>query len=436
MSFAWLKRWIPRSLYGRAALILILPVLVVQIVVLVAFVQRHYNGVTRQMAGGMALQLDYLVAEISAATDPVATAGRIGAALDLTVGIPAPPPPAALGRVPWDLSAPELLRTLDDQVDGLSAVALDRMRGVSLWIETPQGPIQVSFDRRRVSASNPHQLVVISVVLAVLMTLVAYVFLRNQLRPIRRLGAAAEAYGRGRILPYTPGGATEVRSAGTAFLDMRARIERQTATRTQMLTGVSHDLRTPLTRLRLGLSLIDDPEAAPLIRDVDEMEAMVASFLAFAREDQTEEPELVDVPALVARVLDDAARGGQRAAMRPVEGTAAPVMLRPGAIRRALENLIGNALRHGSRAEVTLAFGERMLRLSVEDDGPGIPPEARDEALRPFVRLDAARNQDRGAGVGLGLAIVADIARAHGGVLRLDRSDRLGGLRADLVLAQ
>jgi two-component system osmolarity sensor histidine kinase EnvZ len=249
---------------------------------------------------------------------------------------------------------------------------------------------------------------------------------------------AAAEYGKGRIVTYNPAGALEVRAAGTAFLEMRNRIERQTQSRTMMLSGVSHDLRTPLTRLRLGLSLMDDAEAAPLIRDVDDMQRLVDAFLDFARGDAGDAVVPTDPVALVRQVVTDAQRAGQGARLGPIEGVAEGLMvpLRPMALRRALENRVGNALRYGSCAEVGLAISDRALRLTVEDDGPGIPPEQREEAIRPFTRLDPARNQDAGPGVGLGLAIVADIARLHGGVLRLDQSERLGGLRADIVLAR
>ena len=276
--------------------------------------------------------------------------------------------------------------------------------------------------------------IVLMVFLGVVMTLIAYIYLRNQLRPITRLAHAAEEFGKGHVVPYAPAGAIEVRSAGRAFLDMRARIERQAAARQIMLSGISHDLRTPLTRLRLGLGLMDDEEAAPLIRDVDEMNALLDAFLEYARGDALDETAPTDLPRLLELIVEDAGRSGQAVRLRPMDVPDAPVSLRPMAIRRAVENLLGNALRYGTRAEIGLTVSDRTIRVSVEDDGPGIPPDRREEALRPFVRLDPARNQDRGSGVGLGLAIVSDIARAHGGQLRLGESAALGGLMAELVL--
>jgi two-component system osmolarity sensor histidine kinase EnvZ len=203
-----------------------------------------------------------------------------------------------------------------------------------------------------------------------------------------------------------------------------------------MLSGVSHDLRTPLTRLKLGLSMLDeDAEVAAMKRDIDDMERMLDAFLDFARMNALDDPAVVDAAAFARDAVADAARGGGAAVLAGVEG-GGRVSLRPLAVRRALDNLIGNALRYGTRAEVSVSVMERAVRFTVEDDGPGIPAGQRELALRPFQRLDPARNQNRGSGVGLGLAIAADIARQHGGVLRLGESARLGGLRADLVIAR
>jgi two-component system osmolarity sensor histidine kinase EnvZ len=217
---------------------------------------------------------------------------------------------------------------------------------------------------------------------------------------------------------------------------MRNRLERQTQSRTMMLSGVSHDLRTPLTRLRLGLSLLDEAEAAPLLRDVDDMQQLVDAFLDFARSDAADSLEPTIPSTLVEGVISDAARAGQSVTLAGIEGDQVAVGLRPLAMRRALENLIGNALRYGTKAEVGVSVTEKAVRFWVEDDGPGIPPDQYEAAISPFVRLDPARNQDKGSGVGLGLAIVADVARTHGGMLRLGRSERLGGLKAEIVLGR
>ncbi|WP_368184066.1 ATP-binding protein [Aestuariibius sp. HNIBRBA575] len=439
MFFTWLKHYMPRSLYGRAALILILPVVTLQLVVSVTFIQRHFEGVTRQMSQSILIELSYL-AEGVAQADSFEAAQQVvlerASPLEMNVVLPAGDVPAQDIRAFYDLSGREVIRTLRPQLLGMGPVDLSDTRRVKLWLETPHGIMQISFDRQRVSASNPHQLIVLMVVLGVLMTLIAYVYLRNQLRPIKRMAAAAAEYGKGRIVPYAPSGATEVRAAGNAFLDMRNRIERQVAARTLMLSGVSHDLRTPLTRLRLELSLMDEQDAAPLLRDVDDMQRLVDAFLDFARDEALDALEETDPVALIKQVVADAARTGDDVELGPISGVLpAPgtMPLRPMAICRALENLIGNALRYGGRAIVSISVSNRALKISVEDNGPGIPPQQRDEALKPFTRLDPSRNQNRGSGVGLGLAIVADITRVHGGAIRLADSDLMGGLRVDLI---
>jgi two-component system osmolarity sensor histidine kinase EnvZ len=271
----------------------------------------------------------------------------------------------------------------------------------------------------------------------VLFSAVAVAFLRNQIRPIRQLAEASDAFGKGRNLPFRPGGAEEVRRAGTAFLAMRARLERQIEQRTQMLSGVSHDLRTPLTRMKLTLALMEDGEDIEgLARDVEQMERMIDEFLAFARGGAAEEPAPADPFRLAAGIAEDARRAG--AAIELVAENDTPedpmVAMRSSAVTRALDNLVGNAARYGERMRLTTRLSPRLLSYIVEDDGPGIPEPERSRAVQPFARLDAARNLDAGGNVGLGLTIALDVARSHGGGLDLGESADLGGLKATLRL--
>jgi two-component system osmolarity sensor histidine kinase EnvZ len=436
---AVLQRILPRGLYWRAALILIVPIVTIQLVVSTAFIQRHYEGVTRQMTNGVAIDLDFLLGEMEAAGTIHAARGAVAdlaESLEVRLTIPAGPEAPTEDRFLFlDLSGRVIVETLRERLPGLVAADVapeDRM--VKLVFRTALGLVQAELSRRRMSATNPHQLLVLMIFTSLLMTFIAFVFLRNQLRPITRLAEAAEDFGKGRTVPYRPRGALEVRAAGRAFLDMRARIERQIEQRTLMLSGVSHDLRTPLTRLRLGLAMLpDDPDVAALQSDVRQMERMVEEFLAFVRGDAMEGSEPTDAVALVQAVVDHA---GTRVVLAAVEGEAMPVELRPQAVTRAVENLVSNACRYGSKVDVRVAFQNQSLRITVEDDGPGIPEEQREEALRPFTRLEDARDPNRGGGVGLGLSIASDIALSHGGSLRLSQSSGLGGLRADLILAR
>lgn len=432
MTFDWLKRYMPRGLYGRAALILLLPVVALQLVVSVVFVQRHFEGVTEQMTREIARQINTSL-DPQWVDDPgIARALR----LDFLPTEPDALPSQDLRRW-YDFSGIVVIRTLRSYVIGFERAHLVDDWTVLVWVQRGDDPlVLIEFDRERASASNPHQLLVNMVVFGAVLTVIAYLYLRNQLRPITRLAGAAEAFGRGRHVPYSPSGAVEVRAAGHAFLDMRARIERQIEQRTMMLSGISHDLRTPLTRLRLAVSMLDDEDREPLERDIDDMQRLIDAFLDFARGNaDSAQPEPTDIPDFVQQVIEDCARSGVPVTLVEATGTG-QVMLRQMAIRRAVENLINNAERYGSRCEVSVALTDKSLRIRIEDDGPGIATDQRDVALRPFVRLDPARNQDKGSGVGLGLAIAADIARAHGGVLRLGESETMGGLRADIVIGR
>ncbi len=433
------KTLLPRSLYGRAALILIVPIVAIQLVVSITFIQRHYEGVTRQMTRSILVELQYVLSGVDAA--PTAAAAALAAqsragALDITAHLPpvtAQPAGDRIGAL--DFSGRAMAKVLHDGLPGLTGLDVTSdPRRVWLWIATPKaGALQIGFDRARVSASNPHQLLAVMILASVLMTAVAFVFLRNQVTPITRLAHAAEAFGRGESLPYRPRGAAEVRAAGAAFLAMRARIDRQIETRTLMLSGVSHDLRTPLTRMKLGLSILPpDADVAALMADVEEMERLVNEFLAFARGDSLEETVLADPAGLLVDVAARTRRLGARVETGEVLSTM--IRMRPQAITRAVENLAANAARHGTTMRLSLRETATTVVFVIEDNGPGIAPELRDRAIEPFQRLDEARNPNRGGGVGLGLSIAADAARAHGGALRLGVSEALGGLKAELIL--
>jgi two-component system osmolarity sensor histidine kinase EnvZ len=428
------KRYMPRGLYGRAALILLVPIIGLQLVIGVAFVQRHFDGVTRQMTQNLALQVQFLAQQVADApnmTKALSVMMSLQRPLDMQITFDNAQ--AQDQRFWYDITGRSVIATLRADVPNVNWVDLLDERSVQVSVQTPKGAVVMTFDRRRVSASNPHQLLVLTVITGALMALVSIVFLRNQMRPIRRLALAAEAFGRGQRTEYTPHGAVEVRAAWASFLDMRGRIERQMEQRTMMLSGVSHDLRTPLTRLKLALSLSDDEDATAMMRDVEEMENLLNAFLDFARSDALEAPETIDLGMFVTAVIHDFTRSAQAVHLELPDGKWR-VSVRPIALRRALSNLIGNALRYAKTARVCVVVTPAAVRFIVEDDGPGIPEGQREQALKPFSRLDQSRNQNKGSGLGLGLAIAADIARGHGGVLRLGKSEELQGLKAEIVL--
>lgn len=447
----FLNSFVPVGLYGRAALILLLPVVSLLMVASYVVIERHYEGMTRQMTDSFARTVAHVVTQLDAAPDAGAAAAEaqiLGAAFALDIALDEPPTGLDAGHRPgfFDLSGRMVVAQLRARLDGLLAIRLDG-NDVLLWLESRHGAVRMGFRAHQVSPRNPHQLLVVVLFSGALLGAVGFVFLKNQMRPIRRLALAAEAFGRGQSLPYRPSGAREVRAAGHAFLEMRARIERHIEQRTLMLSGVSHDLRTPLTRMRLALSMMEgEPEVAALLEDVAQMEALIDRFLDFARFEAGEEESMTDLRALVAERVARAGQGGRRRATlidQSGDGADAPLVLplRRQLFARALDNLIDNALRHARHAEIRIEAAPAVVQVLVEDDGPGIPPEARDAAMRPFVRLDEARGAGKGAGaassglgVGLGLAIAQDAMRSHGGRLELGESARLGGLMARLML--
>ncbi|MCZ4351249.1 ATP-binding protein [Roseovarius aestuarii] len=431
MTFGWLKNYMPRSLYGRATLILLLPVITLLLVVSVVSVQRVFEGVTKQMTTSASREVRLLLDSPSPA--------HLADVLQVEIEDLAPEAVPQQDQRRWyDFTGRVVIRELYTLLPELRAVALPDNKHVGLYFDTPRGPVVMRFDRRRMSASNPHQLIVNMLFFGGVMTLIASLYLRGQLRPITRLSRAAEAFGRGQSVEYRPAGANEVRAAGHAFINMRARIERQIEQRTLMLSGVSHDLRTPLTRLRLSLAMLDtsEDEIEPMLRDLRDMERLLDEFLDFARGAASDgAPQPVDPVALIHQIVADCTRANIPATLHEVDGSGM-VALRAGGIRRAVQNLVNNAVSYGTRAEISVRVTDKMLRIRVEDDGPGIAEHQRADAVKPFARLDPGRNQDRGTRVGLGLAITTDIVRAHGGHLRLGHSERLGGLCADLVITR
>jgi two-component system osmolarity sensor histidine kinase EnvZ len=443
MSFEWLKKYMPRGLYGRALLILLVPIIALQLVVSILFVQRHFEGVTRQMVDNVSLEISHIIELVESAPDinsAEASFSLIADPLNIGTNFTGPATFLVDDRVRLDLAGKTVVERIRASVSGVIAVDLATdQKLLQLIVSTRHGNLKFVLPRERVSASNPHQLLVFMIFTSVVMTLIAFMFLRNQLRPIRRLSRAAEAFGRGQSTFYKPSGAREVRSAGQAFLDMRARIERQIEQRTMMLSGVSHDLRTPITRLKLEVELLpQDNDSAAMLRDLSEMEHMLDEFLAFAKGDHAENAALSQSWHIASKCVEDAMRAQPQAeiSLSPAQHPAdwSDVLIKPMGFSRALGNLISNAVSFSSVVEVSVSQSTEDLTFRVEDNGPGIPPGQRETALKAFTRLDVARNQDRVGGVGLGLAIAADVARVHGGKLELTESSRFGGLCATITV--
>ena len=430
--FTWIKSYMPKRLYYRAALILVFPVVFLQLIVSIVFIQKHFEGVTVQMTRTVAAELDLLTEVIE--RDGAVAAQQIARSLGMSMSIVSQDTEFIERRRMFDLTGIVVRRELLALPEILT-VDMPNNKKVNTRIKSGQEYFDLQFSRKRVSASNPHQLIVYLIVFGAFFTIIAFFYLRNQLRPITRLANAAEAFGHGENVNYYPSGALEVRAAGQAFLDMRERIQRHLKQRTMILSGVSHDLRTPITRLKLGLAFLPKEQREPLEKDVEDMNLLLNEFLDFAKfQNETDvPPEDINPSILIDDLIENFSRANIKIeSLGKIKITA--IKLKPFAIKRALENLINNANRYGSQILIETKSEENSLIISVHDDGPGIDQTLYEEVLQPFSRLDPSRNQNKGSGVGLGLPIAKEIVEAHGGILKLSKSNILSGLSVSLVI--
>jgi two-component system, OmpR family, osmolarity sensor histidine kinase EnvZ len=429
----WFNSVMPKGLYARALLIIIIPMVVLQSVVAFVFMERHWNTVTRHLSAAVTQDIAALIEVYKAYPQDAdrtqlrrIAQERLKLAVDfLPVSEMPPPGPKPFFSLLDQALSEEIRRQIGRPfwIDTVGRSAL-----VEIRINLGDTIMRVIARRSAAYASNSEIFLFWMIGTSLVLLTVAILFLRNQIKPILRLADAAESFGKGREVPnFRPRGAREVRRAAHAFLEMKQRVERSIEQRTAMLAGVSHDLRTVLTRFKLELALLGDSrEAEALKRDVDEMTRMLEAYLAFARGDAGEQSAPTDMAEFLDELKADAERNGHKASV--VFHGPPVVTVRPAAFRRCLGNLVSNAARHAPTISITGHRDHRWLTVTVDDDGPGIASHMREEVFKPFLRLDDARNQDEG-GTGLGLAIARDIARSHGGEIVLGDSP-LGGLRA------
>lgn len=433
-----IKRSLPTSLFGRSLLIIVLPVALMQIAVTWIFFDAHWQTVTGRLSDGLAGEVAWAVEsfEDEPNSDTMAKlADRAETSLSLSIALqPGKDLPANRRTNTFAVVDRSLERALSERLDAPFWFDTTRYPAyVDIRVKVDQGVIRILAPRDRAFATQGHIFVLWMAMATILLTAIAILFIRNQTRTIERLASAADAFGRGMEVPaFKPHGAREVRQAAHAFLAMKSRIQRHIDQRTALLASVSHDLRTPLTRLKLELALAEPgPRNAEMKRDLAEMEHMIDEYLAFARGEGGETVETISLKALIEEVSQGALRAGARVTVTADPQLAANV--RPNALKRALSNLVMNAAAHGENVEVgasrRLAGG---VEITIDDDGPGIPEDRYEDAFKAFNRLDEARNQNA-KGVGLGLAIARDVARGHGGDVTLDRSP-MGGLRAIIRL--
>ncbi|MBL8669843.1 MAG: HAMP domain-containing protein [Alphaproteobacteria bacterium] len=436
-SQALVKRMLPRSLFGRALIIIVLPLILTQIITTFVFFERHFETVNRRLADGVAGDVQTILFYYQTQPDwRSETLAIAEAAMQLQVKVEKGARLETVTTLDDAETAIErtLLRTLQHRIAKPLYLRVDYYeRWATIDVQLPDGVMRITAPRERLF--NATTLIFLFWMLgsATILLAIAVIFMRNQIRPIHRLAEAADSFGRGiEVASFRPEGGSEVRRAAVAFNRMRERIRRQLAQRTEMLAGVSHDLRTPLTRMKLQLAFLGDrPEAEGLKADIADMELMIEAYLAFARGEGGERAVATDLTALLAELVDATRRGGGTVHLDADPGLA--LTIRPNAVKRALANLVANGLRYGGRAVwVTARATPDHVEITVDDDGPGIPESEREIVFRPFFRREASRNLATG-GIGLGLTIARDIVRGHGGELVLAAAPQ-GGLRAELRL--
>jgi len=432
----WIKRVLPNTMFGRSLLLIVMPLVLVQVISAWVFYARHWETVAHRFAADVAAEITMLsesmtIAQTDTQLDQLMdqATSRTEIKFSLDRGGLLPPPVDSSGSQTEEHLRTALHERLKTpyRVDGVSDPG-----NLVVMVQVPDGVLNATMSYKRLNTSTTYIFILWMIGSSLVLFVVAAIFLRNQVKSLRRLAAAADGFGKGRAVAFSKvEGALEVRQAAVAFIQMRDRIQRQIRQRTEMLAGVSHDLRTPLTRMKLALELMDDnPTVVELKSDVVEMEHLVQVYLDFARGEGTETPVETDIAALLHDIAVSAAREGTALSLDQPPELVVPI--RPNALRRCLGNLIANGARYGSHVWLTGRPVEDGVDILVDDDGPGIPPDERDHVFQPFIRLDSSRNPSTG-GIGLGLTIARDVARSHGGDVRLETSPQ-GGLRARVHL--
>ncbi len=435
----WMRKILPRTLFARSLLIIVVPVLLFQVVVTIVFVDNHWRKVTSRMAFAVAGEIGIFADMMGDQYDPNLLASlRILGEKKLDLIITAEPgrkiTPGVETSGTWEpLSAEALSYQLEKYVARpfyLSFGPEDKWADIS--IQMPWGVFHIYVLERRLFSTSAYIFLLWMIGSSLILFTIAVIFMRNQIRPIHRLAIAAERLGMGRDIPtFKPEGAREVRSAARAFISMHERIRRQIEQRTTMLAGISHDLRTPLTRLKLGLSMLPEGQDTEALKgDVNDMERMINSYLEFVRGEGRENVERVDLKDLISKQALTAQRHG-----KIVETDLAGdlyISLRPIAFERVLQNLISNAEKYADKIWIEAARENDEIIISIEDNGTGLAESLREEVFKPFFRADTSRNSTTG-GVGLGLPIARDIVHSHGGQLWLEES-RHGGVKAVISL--
>ena len=434
-----IKNILPQTLFGRALLIIVTPLILMQAISTFIFFDRHWDTMTRRLAHTLAGDIAFIVDSLTPLPQQLDLNQIFLKADDiLHIRLTYSPEEILVKKKAfqqWDRVRKSLQDALKERVRRpFSIDTIKKDRRIEIKVQLPQGLLNVNVHEKRLYSSTPYIFLMWMIGSSLVLFAIAIIFMRNQIRPIRRLAIAARSFGMGRgSSEIKPSGAKEVRQATQAFRQMRERISRQFAQRTEMLAGVSHDLRTPLTRMKLQIEMLErTPETRELQDDIQEMERMIDGYLTFARGEGSESLSKINLASLIEEIISTERRDGSVINFVNKSKTIKSVTLRPQAIKRAITNLIINSKKYAETVKVEFEYNSEHAIITIDDNGPGIKPEHRDDVFKAFFRLDPSRNTDTG-GTGLGLTIAKDIVQSHGGDLLLSEAS-LGGLRATITL--
>ena len=426
-----IKKFMPEGLYSRSLLIIIIPIVILQGILTFVFLDRHWQLVTRKLSSAVASEITTFID-----IEPILGIERITKLSDrlYDVDVKFFPNQKLVNNLPEPINlventlGKELSKILENNF-WIDAHTYEKK--VIVQIEKLNGVYEFTIPRRNVYATNSHIFLVWMVISSLLLVSVAVMFMRQQIKPIEKLSKAAQQFGLGmKMEDFKPSGASEVREAAEAYLKMQERIERFIEQRTLMLAGVSHDLRTPLTRLKLQIEMLsDDKTNKELLSDVNEMQKMLETYLDFAEDVTREKASKIDLELMIREIIKSDKKENKKINFNK-KSTPVFFECRSIAMKRCITNLINNAGSYGNEVLVSLDENKDSIIISVEDDGPGIKKEDYDQAIKPFIRLDTSRNQNI-PGSGLGLSISQDITSNHGGKMSMSESS-LGGLKVSL----
>jgi len=423
----FLKKILPSSLFYRSLIIVAAPTIILQIIITVVFFDsiwiKSNKGLTRSLIGEIKTLSDVYKTEDQAQIDFMTNQFKKN--FDFVINIKDEDLPEISKERKYSPMDRSLRRELKSAFgnDGYWFDTTSYEDVANINVKSKDKIIEIIFPKEKIAPSSVRIFILWITVPSLLLISIAIIFLKNQTRPIVNLAKAAESFGRGEFIKgIRPSGASEIRKAAYEFDRMAKRIDRHLKQRSEMLSGISHDLRTPLTRLKLQLAMLNQKDlASKMSNDVNEMEAMLNTYLQFAKTQTIEESSATNINKILKEISEE--KNNRNLHLNLNQEII--LVARKAAIKRCLNNLIENGLYYAKNVYVNISKSMNNIHIFIEDDGPGIPVSQYKNVFKPFVRLDQSRNQNH-SGVGLGMSIAEDIVRSHGGNIELNESKYKG----------